>query len=269
MEMHRAPAGESAALCLHFCGWEKCAPGHAFGPAVRRHYLFHFILRGTGFFERGGRRVALEAGQGFLILPGESTFYAASQNDPWEYCWIGFDGADAPRLLRECGLGADNFVFTDRSGGLLREEMLELVALFDRPESNEYTRLGQLYRCLSRMVTRPPAQAAPGREYTEQALAFLRRNFSYDIRVTDVARHVGIDRTYLFRLFRQYVGLSPRDYLMRLRLRAAAELLTAGRLTVTEAALSCGFQSLSVFDKQFKKQYGVSPMQYRRRAAEA
>ena len=136
MEMHRAPAGESAALCLHFCGWEKCAPGHAFGPAVRRHYLFHFILRGTGFFERGGRRVALEAGQGFLILPGESTFYAASQNDPWEYCWIGFDGADAPRLLRECGLGADNFVFTDRSGGLLREEMLELVALFDRPESN-------------------------------------------------------------------------------------------------------------------------------------
>ena len=64
-------------LAFYFCGWEKCGPGHSFGPAVRPHFLFHFVLSGKGHYDRAGERYELEAGQGFLILPGESTCYQA------------------------------------------------------------------------------------------------------------------------------------------------------------------------------------------------
>lgn len=250
------------ALSFYYCGWEKCAPGHAFGPAVRSHYLFHFVLKGRGVYERGGARYPVEEGKGFLILPGESTVYAADEKDPWEYCWIGFSGAGASRILRECGLWEQNLIYTDKAG-LLREEMLHLVELNSRPDSNGYTLLGQLYRCLSRMVEKPSAREESGKAYTDTALAFIRNNFSYDIGVSDIARHVGVDRTYLFRVFKRHLGQSPQEYLTQFRLGAAAGLLKNSALTVTEVALSCGFKELSAFDKQFKKRYGATPLQYR------
>lgn len=93
-----------AGLSLHQCGHEDCAKGHRFGPAVRDHYLLHCIFRGEGRFEAAGRSYSLRAGQGFLIVPGQVTVYAASETSPWLYHWVGFSGGEAPSVLAACGL---------------------------------------------------------------------------------------------------------------------------------------------------------------------
>lgn len=67
------------------CGEERCTPGHSYGPAVRKGYLFHYIISGSGVFFAGGRRHALHAGQGFLIYPGQVTTYTADAEHPWHY----------------------------------------------------------------------------------------------------------------------------------------------------------------------------------------
>lgn len=252
------------ALAFHFCGWERCTPGHTFGPAVRTHFLFHFILSGRGYYERAGVRRELKAGQGFLILPGEVTCYGADRQEPWEYCWIGFDGTEVEGILRECGLGQDNLIYEDHSGGLLGREILRLVDSFGRPGVNGYTLLGQLYLSLSHMVRRPLAGEPVVREYVNRALDFIHNNFSYEIGVAEIARAVGIDRTYLYRIFRKEVGQSPKEYLTRFRLRMAAGMLADPGLTVTEIALSCGFKEASQFGKQFRTAYGCCASCYRR-----
>ena len=65
------------ALRLYYSGSESCAPGHFFGPAVRTHYLIHFIRSGKGRYMRGNSEYALKKGDAFLILPGETTKYMA------------------------------------------------------------------------------------------------------------------------------------------------------------------------------------------------
>lgn len=254
------------ALAFYFCGWEKCEPGHSFGPAVRPHFLFHFVLAGKGHYDRAGERYEIEAGQGFLILPGESTCYQADQSDPWEYCWIGFGGTEAESILRECGLGQRNLIYRDRSGGQLRREMLELVDCFVRPDVNSYMLLGRLYLALSCMMSKQPTGDSVLQEYVNRALDFIHNNFSYEIGVAEIARTVGIDRTYLYRIFRQQVGESPKRYLTAFRLRMAAGMLVETKLPVTEVALSCGFREVSLFDRQFRAAYGCPPLQYRRQA---
>lgn len=253
------------ALEFHFCGWEKCAPGHAFGPAVRTHFLFHFILSGKGSYEKAGARWELGPGQGFLILPGESTRYEAAQNDPWEYCWIGFDGTEVQKILKECGLSASDPIYQDQSGGLLGREMLRLVDSFSRPGANDYTLLGRLYLCLSHMVQKQPVKRSAAQDYVNRALEFIHSNFSYEIGVAEIARAVGLDRTYLYRIFLRQLGQSPKEYLTLFRLRVAAEMLAGSGLSVTEIALSCGFKEVSLFDKQFKSHYGSPPLQYRKK----
>lgn len=258
--------GSASALAFYLCGWEKCAPGHFFGPAVRPHFLFHYILAGRGHYERAGERYEISTGQGFLILPGESTRYQADQADPWEYCWIGFGGTEAENILSECGLGPDNVVFQDRSGGRLRREMMQLMDSFGHGDVNSYMLLGRLYLTLSYMMPKQPTGGAALQDYVNRALDFIHNNFGYEVGVEEIARAVGIDRTYLYRIFRQQVGESPKRYLTAFRLRMAAGMLVETGLSVTEVAASCGFKEASLFDRQFRAAHNCTPLQYRRLA---
>ena len=75
-------------LTIYQYGWERCAPLHSFGPAVRNHYLFHLILSGQGVLRSTGpdgtdRQDRLGAGSGFLICPGQINTYWAGEQDPW------------------------------------------------------------------------------------------------------------------------------------------------------------------------------------------
>ena len=98
------------------CGEERCAPGHSYGPAVRKGYLFHYIISGSGVFFAGGRRHALHAGQGFLIYPGQVTTYTADAEHPWHYVWLGFRGEEAAALIAATGITEAAPYFTTRSG---------------------------------------------------------------------------------------------------------------------------------------------------------
>ncbi len=101
---------------LFQAGWEQCAPLHSFGPFIRNHYLFHYIISGQGFLNATApdgttRRYDLEAGQGFLISPGQINMYSADPVHPWKYVWLEFDGLRAAEYLNEAGLSAEQPIY--------------------------------------------------------------------------------------------------------------------------------------------------------------
>ena len=95
-------------LNLYQYGWERTEPLHSYGPYRRNHYLFHYVISGKGVLYAEEHRYPVEAGQGFLILPGQTTTYCADEQDPWEYTWIEFDGLRVRESLTRAGLGAAN-----------------------------------------------------------------------------------------------------------------------------------------------------------------
>ena len=60
-------------LNLYQFGWEQCAPLHSYGPYVRNHYLFHYVISGQGKLYANEEEYSIESGQGFLISPGQIT----------------------------------------------------------------------------------------------------------------------------------------------------------------------------------------------------
>ena len=91
-------------LNLYQFGWEKCEPLHSFGPYIRNHYLFHYVISGKGVLKANEQEYAISAGSGFLICPKQITSYIADQQEPWEYAWIEFDGLNAPIAIQQAGL---------------------------------------------------------------------------------------------------------------------------------------------------------------------
>src|SRR5699024_4716891 len=92
---------DNVELSIFNCGHEYCQPGHTWGPGIRDHYLIHLVVAGKGTYQIGGASFALAEGDLFLAKPNQLITYAADRDDPWEYYWVGFNGACANKLEQQ------------------------------------------------------------------------------------------------------------------------------------------------------------------------
>ncbi len=261
---------KAGTLYVNCCGCSQTQPLHSFGPAAKPHYLIHFVLSGKGIFRFHDKEYRLEAGYGFLIQPGELSFYQADEKDPWSYLWVGFAGTKAEEYLGAMGLSARHPIFTcDRS-----EELYAIVR--DMMEHNTYgvaddlRRNGQLGVFLSIIADSAGVVAKDeedkGNQYVKKAVSFIQNNYCNPIRITDVAEYVCINRSYLYTLFENYLGMSPQEFLTTFRITKARELLDSTDYPIESIALSCGYNDAMVFSKAFHSMKGMSPSQYRKQS---
>lgn len=92
---------------------------------------------------------------------------------------------------------------------------------------------------------------------------YINENISAEIKLSDLAALAGISQFHFSRLFKQSVGISPIEYLLKQRIERAKLLLKNSELSVTEIALACGFNSHSHLGKYFRQLTGFSPSEYR------
>jgi AraC-like DNA-binding protein len=116
---------------------------------------------------------------------------------------------------------------------------------------------------LSRGYTRSGAPEGGSILRLGQVLSFIEKHFAEPIRVSQLARLAHMSESSLLRTFRQVMGTSPLDHVIRVRIGKAMELLRHGDVRVTEAAFQCGFRDSNYFARQFRKVTGRTPRQFR------
>lgn len=103
------------------------------------------------------------------------------------------------------------------------------------------------------------------RERIEPVKAYLEAHLAEEVDLVSLSRAAALSPYYLSRLFKAHVGISPHQYLIRIRIKRAAELLQNSSLTVTQVCYQVGFNSLSHFITTFRQHTGLTPSQYRHR----
>ncbi len=96
------------------------------------------------------------------------------------------------------------------------------------------------------------------------ALDIICNEYSNAIDLNDLARECHLSPSQFRRTFRKLLGTSPLQFILNVRLQAAADLLTNSRLSVTEIAMKCGFNESNYFTRQFRQHIGISPSEYRK-----
>lgn len=247
-----------------YCGKADCLSGCSFGPAVRTHCLIHFVLKGRGIYKTEYGNFELEGGKAFLIRPGEISYYRADSENPWSYAWVAFEGEEVQKLL-ECYYPNLKYPVCDIENiSAARTAFDELLEIFGKMHTQHVRSLGYFYLIMGSLAIPSKEIDVPEKEtYYKKAVAFIQRNYSYPIQIQEVANYVGIDRTYLYRIFASQTGQSPKEYLSQYRLSKAKEMLCDTNYRITEIAYSCGYHDSSSFCRHFQKEEKMSPLEYR------
>ena len=110
--------------------------------------------------------------------------------------------------------------------------------------------------------------AAPDRQHPQYAavalaLRYLQEHYARAVSMAELAALSGLSVARLEHHFRKIFSLTPRQMMLKLRLDAAARLLSDPSVSITEVALTCGYQDHSAFSRIFKATVGMTPSAYR------
>lgn len=216
------------------------------------------LTGGKLFFEVNGEVKQFERGAVFWHKGGEHTICETDANDPYRCIVLYFKVDDGNRPGPRVSLweSSDAAVdFATECHKAFHSGCADMEALSDYAYST--------IRWKSSPHQSSVEIAFP--EPLQRALTYIQMNYTSAIDPENIAEKSNLSRPYLFALFREYMKTTPYHYILQQRIGKAKLLLSGGLTPIKEIALLCGFDSLEVFYRQFKKETNLTPADYRKK----
>ncbi|KFN85874.1 AraC family transcriptional regulator [Streptococcus equinus JB1] len=251
-------------------GAEICDKNYSFGPTVRDNYVLHFIVDGKGKFTIDGTTTQLKTGDMFILPKGKVAFYQADGEHPWTYLWVGFSGSKAENILSKTQLLDHYFCHSTLESKVL-DQIVKLTQFRDQKldDVTELQLIAELYKLLAFLMEELPSKSMSDsniliQNYIKQTKKIIHTQYGNPLKISDIAKKLNLNRSYLYKIFKEETGYSLKDYLIQIRMEKSADLLTSTTFHISEIANAVGFPDALAFSKAFKKYFSQSPSNYRK-----
>lgn len=258
----------SSYLKLNSCGIEKLWDKDYL--RIREHgrvdYHIIYIIQGKCTAESEGKETILECGDVILFLPGEKQKYAFCAEDLPISAYLHFTGTGCEQLMRDIGFSNTHVLRPGKSH--------ELISCFEKM-TNEYNLKKPFYdeKCMAylleifseigRRISYMDITAYTKKKFELNAvLSEMLREYSHRHPVEYYADYCFLSVSRFYHIFKAEVGITPTEYINRLRINQAKELLANTYMSVFEIAEAVGFADQNYFGRVFKKLVGTSPKKF-------
>ena len=235
-------------------------------------FLIKLTVSGQGTLEYNNNIYQITPGSLFWIDCNNPQFYYTSQNvDHWHTLWVHFYGPTARSYYE---------TFMDQNAGsplILSDSPTKMSEIFEKlmriygTHSNSFqddiyasSLLTQLMVNCIRTTLGRNVFSRQREDYFVSIQNYLDSNYNENLNLDALAQQFSINKYYLQKQFKKKMGLSPNEYLTRVRLEKAKNLLRTTNETMTQIAQEVGYTA-SYFDNVFKKYESVTPHIYRQR----
>ena len=236
----------------------------------RRDYQILYVASGKAHFWFNGIEEIVDSGHMVLYKPKDVQKYVYYVEDHPEVFWIHFTGYDVKNILEYHGISLDQHVFFSGSLPEYKMSFRKIIRELQQCEYGYEDYIASLFNNILLLVSR---QQQNGENYTvtipeeiEMAVSYFNENYNTKISVAQYAESLHISTNWFIRNFKQHMKISPAQYLLSLRMVNAQSLLENTDYSVGEIAEIVGYDNQLYFSRVFKKEYGISPVQYRKRA---
>ncbi len=237
------------------------------------HSYFEIFLNISGNidFIVGNHIYSLSHGDLIIIKPNEYHHSIYKHPCTNEYFYIHFPANGNEKLFG--GL----MELSDKTGGAINlstRERDHIIAICDdiisapqdTPDINKYLKFFEMLNIIynTQNIKEKETKSEPQFDSINAILDYINDNIDSASSVKDIASKFHISIKTLERLFITHIGQTPKGYISMLRLSKASEYLRDGK-SVTDVCYMCGFKNCSRFIQDFKKQFGETPFQYKKR----
>ena len=143
------------------------------------------------------------------------------------------------------------------------ESQIKLISSCEKGEVRQYLKIAKLIADF--ILEKAPENLERDTHWAiKRAIEFVNEYYMQDIHLNQIAEVCHINEKYLGRIFKQKTGSSFREYLTEQRFKQVENKLKFGDESITDIALSCGFEEITYFNHLFKRTYGISPTEFRK-----
>ena len=249
----------------HFYGRSRFATART----DKESYILFYTVAGAGLIEQDAQQVELPAGSALLLnCRTPQSYCTAPRQQSWQHYWVHLDGAGVANMAET--LLPQNRLTPVRVSGWEMQPLFESIfAEWDRGTVAAQIETGlTLHRMLALLAARLLAGDASrsNRALIEQATGYIRAHYAEPLSLDALLAQTPVSKSWFLRLFRQYTGTTPYNFLLSTRITRAKELLVLTDFAVSEIAHQVGFGDESNFSTRFTAMVGQSPQQYRKSA---
>ncbi|MER5440260.1 AraC family transcriptional regulator [Streptomyces sp. NPDC002790] len=237
------------------------------GPRTLDHHVAVVITAGNGWYQDAeGRRTTLTAPALIWLTPGRPHHYGADPDTGWDECFVDFTGP-ATTTYTELGyIEPDRPVVPLADAAQPRAAVARIARAARRGNPLLEVETGAAVHELLVALRRARADLAPDGDPVLQALA---RDAFQPLSVAAHAARHGMTPAELRTAVRRGAGMSPKDYLLGIRLGRAKELLAATELPVAAVARRVGYDDPAYFSRLFTRRVGTAPVRFREQQGRA
>lgn len=272
-------------LTVNSVGYQSIPPGSQYPPSNHpTRYLFStdkgrildeyqllYITKGSGtFFSKTGGKVksqTIKEGDMFLLFPGEWHNYMPDSGAGWDEYWIGFKGANIDKRI-------ENGFFSKQSPILnvgINTEIVQLYQEAVKVASEQRSGFQQMLAgivnhllglaySLDKNFTLGSSETA---DRINRAKIIISENLK-TIKPQEIALRLNMSYSSFRKIFREYTGFAPAQYIQEMKIQSAKELLTNSTVPVKEIAYMLGFENQEYFFTAFRNKTKSTPAEYRR-----
>lgn len=232
-------------------------------PEGRKDYYLLYVVRGSmRVYADGMPDCVAESGSVFIFPPHTHYKYTYSGGDTLDYLWAHFTGSYADSLIKECSLSPLPYFGRSEDSGRVSEGFRRLFDTFELMMPL-YERRAAL--CLEEILLDLSSASAMTAPYCpiEASLRYIHSAYNQRLSIPDLAAMDNLSNSRYIVVFKRHTGSSPTAYINALRIKTAKELLLSTDMSVKQVGISVGYSDPHFFSRIFKKQVGLSPMEYK------
>ena len=237
-----------------------------------------FILEGEGIYNLNGKTYTVSKGDLFIVRSNEQHCIPTIISDSlvsfnihltsyflWNVC-SDYIPANKIQALIDSGI----IIQSKQADSKISAIFSKIINLYDSDDENSLYDIKleviNLLRIISKKIEVNSGQvihSANCFKEIQNAISFIKRNYSKQIGLDDIAKSAAISRSHLSNSFKAVTGMSPYNFLITTRIEKAVELLKNTNEKIMNISLECGFTSLTSFNKAFKNSVGITPIELR------
>ncbi len=255
---------------LYSIGWEYWTDRKKYhrdcSTATERQCIFQYTVSGEGILEYNRKKYRMKPGQAFLVeCPGKYRDYCSPNASHWEVQYITFNIASL-KIWRDIIERHGHVVEVPKDSQILQfwKEIYHLA--LNEQMNSFFLASGYAYQFMMLLheILDMETKKHLSSDIVQNCINLIRMEYKEPLSLEYLAKECGVSASYLSRLFKQSLHISPIQYLIQYRIEKACSLLLRNNLRVIDVAEQVGFIDHNYFARVFKKAKGLSPVEYRK-----